>query len=126
MTQLIPDITIISRQDTDLEDEFIIYSLISLAKIETCEKWILILMLQKKWNFLHMYIYIIKIWWNSWYIWHYLQSIILAHPSNQKAGLTEESAYVSVPVALYIFMALMHENSDILDADGNIDDNQQD
>ena len=37
-----------------------------------------------------------------------------------------KSAYVSVPVAVYIFMALMHENSDILDADGNIDDNQQD
>ena len=72
------------------------------------------------------YIYIIKIWWNSWYIWHYLQSLILVHPSNQKAELTEESAYVSVLVALFIFMALMHENSDILDADGNIDDNQQD
>ena len=70
--------------------------------------------------------YIIKIWWNSWYIWHYLQSLILAHPSNQKAELTEESAYVSVPAAVYISMALMHENSDILDADGNIDDNQQD
>ena len=57
ITQLIPDITIISRQDTDLEDEFIIYSSLSLAKIEIYEEWMVILMLQKKWNFLHMYIY---------------------------------------------------------------------
>ena len=44
---------------------------------------------------------------------------------SKKKELTEKSAYVSVPVALYIFMALMHENPDILDVDGNIDDNQQ-
>ena len=37
----------------------------------------------------------------------------MAHPSNQKVELTEKSADVSVPVALYIFMALTHENSDI-------------
>ena len=62
----------------------------------------------------------------SVYVALYLRSLILAHPPNQKAELTEETAYASAPEALYIFMALMHENSDILDADGNIDDNQQD
>ena len=38
ITQLIPDITIISRQDTDLEDELIIYSSFSLVKIKSCEE----------------------------------------------------------------------------------------
>ena len=38
ITQLIPDITIISRQDTDHEDELIIYSSLSLAKIKICEE----------------------------------------------------------------------------------------
>ena len=38
ITQLIPDITIISQQDTGHEDEFIIYSSLSLAKIEICKE----------------------------------------------------------------------------------------
>ena len=38
ITQLIPDITIISQQDKDLEDELIIYSSLSLAKIKICEE----------------------------------------------------------------------------------------
>ena len=53
----------------------------------------------------------------------YLRRLILDHDLNKNAELTEENAYASVPEALYVFMAIMHGGSDILDSvpDENLD-----
>ena len=103
ITQIIPDITIIPRQGTDLEDDLLISSSLSLAKIcelvngnsDVAEEMKLPAYNQNEMG-------------QMVHVAFYLRSLILAHPPNEKAELTEETAYASVPEALYIFMALKY------------------
>ena len=45
----------------------------------------------------------------------YLRKLINEHPVNKSTHLSDETAYVSVPEALYVHMALIYGGSDILD-----------
>ncbi|XP_068200369.1 uncharacterized protein [Palaemon carinicauda] len=116
LTKLLPDITIIPRQGTELEDDLLISS--SLSQVDVCEilntgsidEHALKLPAYNENEMVQMV-----------HVALYLRNLILQHTPNKKAELTEENAYASVPEGLYVFMAIMYGGSEILDVDDGDD-----
>ena len=112
ITQRLPNITIIPCQGTELEDDLIISSALSL--IDVCN------LLNDDSNIadeLKLPVYNETEMGQMVHVALYLRSLILEHPFNKKTELTEETAYASIPEALYVFIAIMYGGSDILDVD---------
>ena len=86
--QLLLSITVILCQSTDLKDDLIISS--------SCDEELKLPAYNQN-EMGHMV-----------HVALYLRKLILEHPLNEKAELTEETAYESVPEALYVFLALMY------------------
>ena len=51
-----------------------------------------------------------------------LRGGILAHPKNKSARLTEETAYASVFEDLYKFVVILHDGTDVIDCEEEIED----
>ena len=49
----------------------------------------------------------------------YLRGLIMSHPNNTKAELTEDNAYASISEGLYVFLAIMFGGSDAIDTDAD-------
>ena len=119
LLQNISSVTVIPRQSSELEDDIIIAKRLSMRGIcdiikeeegDTCDMNIPSYNQNEMTQMVHVALY--------------LRSLILSHPKNTKVELTEENAYASVPEALYVFIALMHEGSDILDTSDVEGDNE--
>ena len=121
LVQLLPNVQIIHRQSSDLEDDIIIST--SLTMRDICD--ILTSEGGEPGDFkLPAYNEdeMIKLV----HVALYLRKLILDHPAHSKSELTEENAYSAVPEGLYVFMALMHGGSDVLQTeDEEFDDKEK-
>ena len=112
LTELLPNITVIPHQGTDLEDHLLISSSLSLPDV--CE------LLKSESDDdaeLKLPAYNENEMVQVVHVALYLRSQIIQHTPNVKAELTEENAYASLPEALYVFMAIMYGGSAILAVD---------
>ena len=102
LTQLLPNISVIPRQGTDLGDDLIISSSLSLPDV--CD---ILTENSKESHDLKLPAYNENEMMQMVHVALYLRRHILQHPLNTKAELTEE---------LYVFIALMYGGSDVLES----------
>ena len=118
LCDILPTITIIPKQGSDEDDGLIISSSLSQKDIRDLshdDKEDIKLAPYNDNEMLHMV-----------HVALYLNKLIHEQTPNDKTLLTEENAYASIPEALYIFMALMHGGSEILDTDGEEEPDMED